>query len=183
MVFLVCFLFPGADANIRDYSGHKPVHYLKSNGSVQSKIDQDNVPAWKFHSLAGTKYAVSIPPHIHYRLTYTDRKLSHRTTEGGDTAAEYGKGQHRLSNAEVTDRRNSLDSNGIKAKKLARKESKKKDKKVKRKHSFLLSKNEKHEMPVTPQPEYYNPPPSPPPQPRIPVAAGRNMWKPVGPRS
>ena len=185
LVFKTGFDFTGADMNVRDYSGHKPIHYLKATaGSFNKKLIpyDKNVPLWKRNYFSATNYAVQISQETRDRLSgkvVIGRKSNENRPESGD-GREHVKRGSLVDNIASSGRKNSLDSNSVKNKKVSRKETK--IKAVKRKPTFLRSKSTEssEHPPPTPAP----PSAMPPPAPRRPVSATSGMmWKPVGPKS
>ena len=174
----------GADAHIRDYSGHKPIHYVKSMSlPLQSKPDL-NAPAWRRHFYAGSQPQFLTGEGL--------AKLRDHDANGHalkkDEKGEYDQGgskQHYF-----YDRKSSFEnkssSENLKSKKVSRKDSMLKGIGMRRKVNSARSKS--YDAPEPPPAE---PVPQFVPAPNPPIIYGsskpptRNvaMWKPVGPKT
>ena len=180
---VINFLFlhvTGADANARDYSGHKPIYYIKSlSMPLKSKLNySSNVPAWKQHCFAGTKHAFRVSADVVDRLSGKVDPRKHKARKEAGDRNERSEGGYHDNYGVWNDRKNSLENNS-KAKKVLRKESMLKGIGMRRKPSYKRSKsneaseNEARDLMPPPPPMSYRPPP---------VSTGM-LWKPVGPKS
>lgn len=175
--------FSGADPSIRDYSGHKPIYYVKSMSlPLQSKL-----PAWRRHYYASPcPQITSNQPNTMLRDRNSVRS-SNRNSFLGPAQNKNHKGEHDKHH-HFYDRKGSVENNEnfhetSKSKKISRKESMLKGISMRRKNVRSKHYDTSEMPPIDPTP------PSPAPNPPMaygnfkPPSGNSPMWKPVGPKS
>ena len=121
--------FLGADVNARDYSGRKPINYLREPESYEYEFDEQ-IPRWQRHFLTGTKYVPLVSDDVYERIeikmltSKMDNDLvRRRQSESAVSLVNISDGKQRSKSTVFHDRKNSQGDAGSKVAKLLRKDS------------------------------------------------------------
>jgi len=123
------FFFVGADVNLRDYSGKKPINYLKEPESDDPVINEQ-IPVWQRHFYTGMNLTPTLSDDVYDRVegkmvtSKLDNEVVKRRQSEKSVSVPFNDRRQRSKSAVIgADRKSSLSDSSSKSAKTSRKES------------------------------------------------------------